>query len=277
MKKKNVFDVIPIYIIIAGFLISCSNANTPQERRDTEDVKRLVINKENAGILDFTGFFNPPEFIPLETNQYSIFTAWNQVVITDSIIFIVPQSNQIPNGVLMFSRAGNFRNSIFEYGRGPGEYISLPFIFVEESLSQILFYDVMNYTFGWMDYSGKFLKKIKVQGLAGKNIYVHPKTGKILLDTSAGGVIKDSIYHHCQLVIFDPKTKKYNAIREMPHYENWLSATGFSKYADCIYFKPTSWDTIYSIGEQDMSPKYIFDFGRYSKIYFGDKIGRAHV
>jgi hypothetical protein len=123
----------------------------------------------------------------------------------------------------------------------------------------------MNYAFGWMDYSGEFVKKIKTPGLVGKNLYVHPKTGKILLDTSIGGVIKDSIYHPYQLAIFDPNTKEYKVVREMPYEENWLTSTGFSTFGDNVYFKAISWDTIYDIGEEDMVPKYIFDFGKYSK------------
>jgi hypothetical protein len=123
----------------------------------------------------------------------------------------------------------------------------------------------MNYSFVWMDYSGELVKKIKTPGLAGTNVYVHTKTGKILLDTNTGGVIKDSIYHPCQLAIFDPYTKEYKVVREMPYEENWITSTGFSTFGDNIYFKPISWDTIYDIREADMVPKYILDFGKYSK------------
>ena len=272
MKRLTTYGAISLNILIIGILSTCSNINTPRDQRSSAEVKRLVIDKEKAGILDFKELFNPPDFIPLETNQYSLVSNWNQVIITDSLIFFVPQSNQVPNGVLMFNSDGSFRNSIFKYGRGPDEYISLPFIYVDELLSQILFYDIMNYTFGWMDYSGEFVKKIKTPGLAGMNLFVHPRTGKILLDTSSGGVIKDSIYHPCQLAIFDPNLREYKVVREMAHDENWLSATGFSTFADNVYFKPTSWDTIYTIGEEDMVPKYILDFGKYSKpkAYFKD-------
>jgi hypothetical protein len=54
-------------------------------------------------------------------------------------------------------------------------------------------------------------------------------------------------------------------VREMPYEENWLTSTGFSTFGDNVYFKAISWDTIYDIGEEDMVPKYIFDFGKYSK------------
>ncbi len=265
MKILTTYGVISLIVIITGVLLTCSNGNPPQDHRSFEEVKRLVVDKEKAGILDFKELFNPPEFIPLETNPYSLVSDWNQVIITDSLIFVVPQSNQVPNGILMFYRDGSFRSSIFKHGRGPDEYISLPFIYVDEVLSQVIFYDVMNYAFGWMDYSGEFVKKTKAPGLAGNNLYVHPKTGKILLDTSTGGVIEDSIYHPCQLAIFDPNTNEYKVVRQMQYQENWTTSTGFSTFGENIYFKPTSWDTIYDIEEDDMVPKYIFDFGKYSK------------
>ena len=265
MTRLTTYGVFSLIVILTGVLLTCSNRNPSKDQRSSKEAKRLAIDKDKAGILDFKVLFNPPEFIPLETNPYSLVSDWNQVVITDSIVFVVPASNQIPNGVLMFNRDGSFRSSIFKHGRGPDEYISLPFIYVDELLNQILFYDAMNYTFGWMDYSGEYIKKIKTPGLAGTNVYVHPKTGKILLDTSSGGVIKDSIYHPCQLAILDPNTNEYKVVREMPYEENWLTSTGFSTFGDNIYFKSTSWDTIYAIGEEDMVPKYIFDFGKYSK------------
>lgn len=260
MNKISKYFILLASISIAG----CGQSESGFEDRKVPQT--LTIDKDKAQILKFSDLFAPPEFIPLETSNYSLVGDLSQIVFTDSTIIVVPSSFSGESGVLLFKRDGRFINSIYKMGRGPDEYLSLVYIFVDSGNKHILFYDPWYQGFVRMSFTGNIIEKTKVPGLVGYGIYIHPETGHYLLDTSPAGILSEKNgYETWQLVIFNPADNSYKPLLKTGQFDDWFSVTGFSPYRNMIYYKPSNWDTIYSVEEEEVVPRYVFDFGKYSK------------
>jgi len=224
----------------------------------------LKIDLDQAKTLIFSEFFHPPTFIPLETNQYSLIADITQIICEDSIIFITAD----PNGlILQFNIDGSFKNSIYNVGRGPEEYMHMYYIWVDTDNQRILLID-SGESIVSMDYQGKSVEKIPIKNIVAQALTIHPESGYILIDLAYGGLfnpdnIKDNQFY--QILIYNTSNNSFSTWLPLKANIRTLCPSGFVVWNNIVYYKPRIWDTIYRVGVNTVEPNYILDFGKHSK------------
>ncbi len=255
-----------IGIIILMVLLGACRNGAEKATEDKIDFKNLHIDISNAKTFRFSDFLDDPIFIPLETKSSSLFSMCEQLVLTDSLFFIVPSNPE--HTVLIFNSDGSFRNSIYNRGRGPGEYTSLYNIYVDELSKTIRAFDRGNKCFYSMDYSGRIVEMIKVDGYFGSGLYYDRSTNKYLLDVSAGITFDNSnppVLKPYHIVIYDQDSKTNNFLLPFSLRNSFASPYGFTNDGKNILYKPPIVDTVYIVKNDKLYPKYRFDFGEFSK------------
>lgn len=259
-NNRNVF----IIISITGLLICTDCSRGKADNLSVDSLQRLKIDLDMAKPLIFSEFFYPPAFIPLETNQYSLISEINQIICEDSIIFIAAD----PAGlILQFNLDGSFRNSIFNVGRGPDEYMHMYYIWVDKDNQRILLID-SGESIVSMDYQGENVEKIPIKNVVAQALSIHPESGNILIDLAYGGLfnpenIEDNQYF--QILIYNISSDSISTWLPMDSNIRTLCPSGFEIWNKTAYYKPRIWDTIYKVGVENIEPKYILDFGKHSK------------
>ena len=225
----------------------------------------ISLNLDNAitDTLKLSDIATKLEYIPLEYSETSIIDYFYDFIVTDQYVFL-------KNGleILIYTIDGEFIQSLFPVGRGPGEAAARSFT-LDEKKEQIYVLDAYSADVKLFDYSGNFTKRINSSinlsqhrtisiGFFKNNLFVstaqRPKTNYIY---SFFDVENDSIK-----VIY----KNYNSYSKAQGEE----VRYFTLMYDCyqitdsvILFKEHYCDTIFSV-DKDLviKPKYIIDLGK---------------
>lgn len=140
----KVYQKITFLGIFTGFLvIGCVHKN-----------HNIVIGQAKQ-ILDVQQYTDTTsvQYIALETTPECLLgRRINQLLVTDSFIFVV---NYQPAAIYMFGRDGEFVRQIGSLGRGPGEYLNVENITVNEDRREITLYDSEICQAMKFDYDGK--------------------------------------------------------------------------------------------------------------------------
>lgn len=259
LKKSAIFTTLSL-LVIAAFIGCLRSTN----KEDILEAEVLNIDVKNSSTLIFSEVFYPPTYIHLETNQYSLLSDIYQIVISDSIIFIAAE----PNGLILeFYMDGSFKESIYNVGRGPDEYLHTYYIWVDADSNRILLLD-SGASIVSMNYQGNDVKKFPAKNIVAQALSVHPVTKHILIDLAYGGIFNpDNIqkYQYFQVLVFDPSNNTYRTWLPMEANIRTLCPSGFTLWGNTVYYKPRIWDTIYQVGIDDVKPRYILNFGDNSK------------
>ena len=130
---KKVINWIFISFILAGCFSKKTTENFP--------VIDVVNNIGNYQRVYCSDFFSSIELVPLETKKECL-VQYPFILLKDSFIFIAVGGQ---GGVLyVFDRNGKFLNQIGVNGRGPGEYLSLNNVFLNQHKSTIFVADLYN-------------------------------------------------------------------------------------------------------------------------------------
>lgn len=110
--------IIPSILITLGTCLSaCSVPDSPHPQGVPEitlDLDQTVQEK-----LFYSSFVDSIAYIPLETTEESLLGEIRDILITDSLIFVLPEER---TSIYLFDHAGNFLRKIKKAGMGPGEY-----------------------------------------------------------------------------------------------------------------------------------------------------------
>lgn len=120
--KKTLTLVVSLVMGIC--FTACSHSS------NNEDDMILIDLEENVqeNIL-FSSFVDSISYIPLETKDECLIGKIRDVIISDSIIFVLKGEL---NEVLLFDRAGRYLRKISHQGSGPGEYTLIGQIYYNE-------------------------------------------------------------------------------------------------------------------------------------------------
>lgn len=256
-----------IFIILSLILmVSCNIGHENNSIRHNNYPKTISIELDNPRTFVFSEVFDKPVFIALETNPRSLFSEINQLIIADSLIFVVPKNPE--HSVIIFNLNGSHRNTIWNVGRGPDEYISLMAIYVSETEHLIYSFDPGNKRFICMDYDGRIVRSINSSGIYGWGMAINPTNGNLLVDLEIGGIDLPqegnglSPFILAEFNMDDKTVKPWFAV---PRKGDFHCLYGFSSHHDTLIFKSVFRDTIYHVLSDSILPRYIFDFGQYSK------------
>lgn len=110
--KISIFNI--LVMVLVSFLFSCKQENKKQENT-------IVIQFDSAenGRFDVLHM----EYIPLETTEQSLIGEISKIIYKNERFYILDKYQS--RSVLIFDRNGKFVSSINKVGEGPGEYIEI--------------------------------------------------------------------------------------------------------------------------------------------------------
>ncbi len=260
----NYLRLISISKILLVLLLFGCRDNSRDRKADNDTFISIPVNVDNAGSLLYSDIFEKPQFVPLETTMYSLFGTIAQVHLTDSLIIL----NDWDHRVLIFNREGKFISSIYNRGRGPGEYMYLHYVDVDEERGHLWFFESQQGYFICMDHQGNFFERIRIDNAYGYPMFKNPFTDQLLLDLASGAAFdpnntRDQTHYH--ILSYNRESGKTDLWLPMPHNYRIMMRSGFSVFGEKVYYKPIVWDTIYQVMEDGVTPAYVFDFGKHSK------------
>jgi len=206
------------------------------------------------------------EYIPLETTQSSLIGFIRQAVIADSFIFILTGEK-----ILKFNREGKYLCQIGSLGRGPGQFIGLKCISIDD-LRETLFIcpnyskDLIKYTYT-NDYLGVqpmsssdlaiYISYIGYNRYSAVGAWTPPdwKTEEMFIAAildSSGRVVKKI---DTPLRQFDNFLKRKDI-----QYPGTFSPTYFDSTAICLGY---GCDTVFAITQDSIEVRYILSTGKY--------------
>jgi hypothetical protein len=232
------------FLVMVGLmaLTGCGQRNKPN---GTEFLQRIVVETKPT---DFTlsQVIDSISFVALETNQNALIGTITKLLVTDSNIYIL--DNNMTESILAFNLNGQFLLKIGHQGKGPGEFIDLEDMCVDNK-NQVVVTDFSGKKVLFFDNKGSFIKEIKTG-------YFPNKIGYLNRDA----YVVTSFFPNSLINIFTDDGKS-NPINFFDNPEFRAYDHSLSKGADGINFTQYLDDTVYSINNDQIKPKFLIDFG----------------
>jgi hypothetical protein len=264
--NKNAIDKIMRQTLFALILmllpVSCGPQNNINELPAIDVIGNLGTYRQ----IPMSELISGVEYIPLETMPNSLMHQSNYLTVTSSHIFVASTTY-----CYVFSREGKFISSIGTRGRGPGEFIIITGISVDEE-NRIIYLDSSN---GILKYAwnGKFERSIKRPVIhKGEYDSVAVKSVSFLRNNLfLGHVDNNSGKESLSWAIFDETStivKTFDNHFKLEKEGFFSSSFGSSKaikVSGNVYVKMPLNDTLYCIDQyHELNPAFVFDLGRYS-------------
>ncbi len=256
-------------IIMIG-IISCIEGNCLKNNITRIDIENNINNFKPFSLSDLECYI---EYVVLETKNAPILGSIKTIDISSEYI-VVSDLNQC----VLFCRNGNFISTIGNKGRGPGEYHGLGQIRIFDD--KIFLPDYSKNEFILYNTEGEFIKTFKSRGrFSVKSGSWIPLTDTTYLVSIPNQTGKEKY----RIALINDKgeiLKKYpNStffVRGGAGSFTGYSDTQFYRLNTTLFYKENFNDTIWRIDDEQLSPVYILDRGKYgvSIEYWGlfDKI-----
>ncbi len=256
-------------ILLAACLSSSCTLKTEESGAGVIDIEKSVgkYSEESVG-----KYFSTIDYIHLETNDSSVLGNITRICYEKGLYFVADDNNVCK----IFDSSGKYLRTLNHIGRGPGEYLTISDMYVSPASGNIMIMDYRGEITEYDSY-GLFIRKIPPpvtdknflgftlvnKDLIAASIYeIHLEDGN-----SEGGYI---IYDTC-LNIRKQYTQKSGRIEikgkegDNKIYTVKTDPFVFSRLTDKITLTSNSTDTLFLLNnELDLSPWYIFRFGRYT-------------
>lgn len=206
----------------------------------------------NSEILDLSSIADNIEFIPLETNDSTILDNITRIINESGYLYVSDK-----HSLYKFNKEGKLCGKINKEGVGPKEYIQISdFQVAKDKTIWILSRsNKCVYNYGW---DGELKCKIELNFWASKICMIDDTTMLMYI-----GNEKDNDNSH-QLKLFNLEDKSvianYLPIDDKKSkYMHIKSNNCFYRDNDSVYFFKVFCDTVYSISEKVIVPKYYFN------------------
>ena len=133
-SMKNRFVILPFYCLLFACLFACNNSNT-----NNASVQSIVFDASEAqesfdfGAITDTSY----QIIALETSDDFLIGEIEKIEIKNNKIIIC---DPMSRAVFLFNMDGSPHSKIFKPGRGPGEYMEISAMGVNDSV--IIIFDI---------------------------------------------------------------------------------------------------------------------------------------
>jgi len=243
--------------LTGGILVLPACKNDPVSGKlITVDLNKGLKNKKEFRLSEVA---KSVEYIPLETNKECLFSHAGYVI---SKNYVMVYQYYDPCQLLLFDRSGKFLRKIGNQGKGPGEYISMNYVYAEPDERWILVYDyqadrIMKYGF-----DGKLItemdSKEKLKGDIDRFIFL--KGGRIAVLFSRP-TQKTEHYPLVRIVDYDFNIleEKFFVSTEALNANGW--ATGgpsFYLAQDRLHLREFFYDTLYVETDKSFKAQYYF-------------------
>lgn len=239
------------FILISLVFVTCKNK--PQQDEMSLGVFDLT-NFSESDILKLSDLnIEDVNYIPLETNDSSLFNNIGKIIVSDSIIYIKDYQSTI----LRFGNDGSFKNRINRKGRGPKEYNDAYDFVVDPDLHDIYICSITDKKIYSYTNQGKFL-----------NYFTMPQ-GTLTIEIANGNILCHRPYlggnEESHLVMLDKKGKE---IEEFPKYKyntelnfkyGYIKEIVWFRFNDNLYIKDIHSDTVFLFNRKQFIPQYVLD------------------
>ncbi|MCL1974368.1 MAG: 6-bladed beta-propeller [Bacteroidetes bacterium] len=228
-------------IILFLCLLSCA--------KDREAV--VVQYTASTGVeLLSTPLFDHVEILTLDGKDAPLLGKVAKMVVKNDIYYIADPHN---NKIHLYDVTGTYLNSVGEIGRGPGEYINLSDMIIEEN-GDICVYSAQPGALYTYSPQGRFLGNIEY-----------------LFGTANFGRSNGFNYHYFgngsgmayQLYITDERNHVIDSCLTSYNVVN-LDANPFSPFGNTLNLSPSYGGEIYRLKDGKINIAYTFDFGTYN-------------
>lgn len=154
IKSQNSINAL-FFVINVLFLCSCS-----LNKQEMPSGKKIKVVFDDTNLLNFSDYFYPPEFIPLETTDSNLFRKISDLKVRNEKLCVFSENPD--NMVSMYDSTGKYLNRIHSIGRGPGE-VNFSTSFDVDTCISIL--DRGNLKMVNYSLSGKYTSEIKFNGI----------------------------------------------------------------------------------------------------------------
>lgn len=253
----KIFILLPLL-----FLVCCSK--TGDEKKHTEsdshltrvDFEDLSDSEKTIALSDIAKDIS---YIKLETSENVLVDRIDKIKLTKDFIFISDFSN-----LYQFSKTGEYIRKIGRKGRGPGEYVHISSLEINESREEIYIHCSTRKKLLVYDFNGKFCRQWNLPQI---NELAFVRDSLFLAHVKVAIGNEDYIFY-----LTNPSS---DTIPVVENHFNWEhNATLFSLYfgnspyyrfQQNLYFKDTYNDTIYKFDTDSLShtPVYYIDLGKY--------------
>ncbi len=250
-----------IRVLLAGLMVPSGLAvvcfcNTACTGQNQIDFTRISINPENAETLKYSEIYSKIEILPIETDTGFLIDEVQKLIVEKDKYFF-----QCNNKILVFNSNGHPLYKIDNVGKGPGEYIVIGDIILDDSSLEL--FDSKQRKIIQFDENGRYLNEWR----CGIDAYSFVKLNYNLYAfyVGAGGYYNNT--NKKLLVYSKKKGKVIDGFIETPEYEmeymHFADLINFQQYKEDVNFLYSFNDTIYAIAGDGVSPRYFIDFGKY--------------
>ena len=235
--------------------ISCNHLSNSAEA-DYSNVTEIQYDEKKENVIGIDQIVEGCSFVRLETEKSSLIGKIDQLLLCDSFIVVVDK--HIAKSILVFNYDGIFLNRISRLGNGPGEYLIINHVAINDN-NEVCILDNIKGRITLFDISGKFLssqdipfKSIKMDFLDNDNILFDVED--CIAISGNKKVIEKSCY-----VLTDSKYKIRYAFGDDPSYNNssfQVFTEDFLKVDGKIYCRLNHGNTIFEIGKDSVVAKY---------------------
>lgn len=244
--------------IFSLFFIGCRGKQSSPvvlEMRGTSAGEPCVIRVSEEAVADvrYSGYIDTEsvKVIPLETNDESLLAEIGEMLIRDSLIYVLDKKQ---SAVFVFTDEGKYVNKVDKFGRGPGEYPLLTGFCVDSNWIGILNLDrLLFYNFDYPD--SVRIVRMDSAGVSGlgmysddNHFYFRPSNNR---NIKASVIVADKDLQ-VKTILAEPKYAQLVAVCNLPF---------FIPMEDKMFYYQMYNDTIYQITDTTLLATYIFDGG----------------
>lgn len=265
-----------IYIIVFTVLFGCdgTKSGTDYKMRGTPNYEVINLDfniEDKSQKINLSSIAKDIEYIPLGKIE--------DIILSDNIMYSYVLRNDIflfiNASVERFDRSGNYKNSLYKVGKGPGECYGVNM--AVDSLNKRLFvYNNFIHKINCYSFCGKLMKTIDdpLKGIGYRSDHLFYYNNHLIFITSDMGGTPDNWFYVYNLradsLIYQYKNKYTIKSKRTPMMFD-LPAVKFQVINDSLFFKEKYCDTIYTTTDfKTLSPKYVLNLGTNKLTYETD-------
>ncbi len=245
------------YMLCAGLSlsISCNHLSNSAEA-DYSNVTQIQYDEKEEHVIKIDQIVDRCSFVRLTAEQPSLIGKIDQLILCDSFIVVVDK--RIAKSIFVFNHDGKFLNRISRLGNGPGEYLLINHVAINDN-NEVCILDNIKCRVTLFDITGKFIsshdlpfKSVKMEILGNDNFLFDVQDCSVISGNKK--IIEKSCY-----VLTDSKFNVKYAFGDDHSYNNpsfCLYMEDFLKSDGKIYCRLDHGNTIFELNRDSVIAKY---------------------
>lgn len=266
------FEILSI-VIITSFLFSCGGKKTEKSAEEIEVVPVVPVYPmtvpfetgiETEREVLLSEIADSVKYIPLETNDKCLIRALkNANILKTDKYFFLPWIETL----FQYTTDGKFVRKIGRKGSGPGEFVWISQIDVDEEKGLVFMMTTSQRINVYDMESGKFLRSMKSPDIESGDFSMLNDTTSVTFVRNTNGKRKTRIYIS-DIKGDTLKTFPRSDLFELNSQYSWMMSSPTDRYMfryeNMVCCKDYYNDTLFIVTKDLLEPRYIFKMGKYS-------------